>query len=143
VEKQLGYAVFSALRQIHGQTGILFGVQSPDVAPLDLLEHIEHFLRDLEGMIDTLDDVTFNGQRQALANQFDSAALPATQATELLWQGKLAGHSSDYLVQLPRAILLIDRPALVAAARRLNQAEGGWRCLASGPCPNVSWQVTK
>lgn len=143
VEMQLGYAVFSGLRQIHGQTGIVFGVQSPGVAPSDLLEHIEHFLRGLEGMIDSIDDVTFNGQRQALANQFDSAALPDAQAAELLWQGKLAGHSSDYLSQIPQAIRLIDRPALVAAARRLNHAEGGWRCLASGPCPDTSWQVTK
>ncbi|KAA0978446.1 pyrroloquinoline quinone biosynthesis protein PqqF [Pseudomonas sp. ANT_H12B] len=143
VELQLGYAVFSALRQIHGQTGLLFGVQSPSVAPLDLLEHIEHFLNGLPVMIDGIDDATFIGQRQALADQFDSAALPNAQAAELLWQGKLAGHSSDYLTQLPRATLMVDHQALLAAARRLINAEGGWRCLASGPCPNSPWQATK
>jgi coenzyme PQQ biosynthesis probable peptidase PqqF len=143
VELQLGYAVFSALRQIHGQTGLLFGVQSPSVAPLDLLEHIEQFLNGLPGLIDNIDDASFIDQRQALADQFDSAALPNAQAAELLWQGKLAGHSSDYLTQLPLAILAIDRPALHAAIHRLNDAEGGWRCLASGPCPSAPWQAAK
>jgi coenzyme PQQ biosynthesis probable peptidase PqqF len=143
VELQLGYAVFSTLRQVHGQTGLLFGVQSPSVAPLDLLEHIEHFLSGLAGMIEGINDETFIDQRQALADQFDSAALPNAQAAELLWQGKLVGHSSDYLTQLPEAILKIDRETLLAAAQRLNQAEGGWRCLASGPCPGSPWQAAK
>ena len=57
VELQLGYAVFSALRQIHGQTGLLFGVQSPSVAPVELLHHIEQFLNELPGMIDDIDDL--------------------------------------------------------------------------------------
>ncbi|MGE8485343.1 MAG: pyrroloquinoline quinone biosynthesis protein PqqF [Pseudomonas sp.] len=143
VELQLGYAVFSGLRQINGQTGMLFGVQSPSVAPLDLLQHIEQFLGELERMIESIDELTFIAQRQALADQFDSTALPNAQAAELLWQGKLAGHSSDYLKRLPQSILMIERKALLAAAQRLNMAEGGWRCLASGPCPTTRWQVAK
>jgi coenzyme PQQ biosynthesis probable peptidase PqqF len=143
VELQLGYAVFSGLRQINGQTGLLFGVQSPSVAPVDLLGHIGHFLRGLTEMIGGFDDATFIDQRQALADQFDRTALPNAQAAELLWQGKLAGHPSDYLKRLPQAILMLDREALLAAAQRLNQAEGGWRCLASGPCPGTPWQVAK
>lgn len=143
VELQLGYAVFSALRQIHGQTGLLFGVQSPSVAPAELLQHIEQFLNRLPELIHALDDTTFNAQRQALADQFCSAALTTAQAAELLWQGKLAGRSSDYLTQLPKAILLIERAELLAAAQRLNQAEGGWRCLANSPAPGNSWQATK
>ncbi|MHC8290322.1 pyrroloquinoline quinone biosynthesis protein PqqF [Pseudomonas sp. XS1P51] len=143
VELQLGYAVFSALRQIHGQTGLLFGVQSPSVAPLVLLEHIETFLSGLPSLIDDIDEPNFIAQRQALADQFDSTALLNVQATELLWQGKLAGRSSDYLVQLPQAILMIDREVLVAAVQRLNRAEGGWRCLASDACPGAPWQVAK
>ncbi|WLG50399.1 pyrroloquinoline quinone biosynthesis protein PqqF [Pseudomonas sp. FP1742] len=143
VELQLGYAVFSGLRQINGQTGLLFGVQSPSVAPLDLLQHIELFLSELEGMIESIDETAFITQRQDLADQFDSTALPNAQAAELLWQGKLAGHSSDYLKRLPQSILMIEREALLAAAQRLNRAEGGWRCLASGPCPTTRWQVAK
>ncbi|PPK36818.1 pyrroloquinoline quinone biosynthesis protein PqqF [Pseudomonas laurylsulfatiphila] len=143
VELQLGYAVFSALRQIHGTTGLLFGVQSPNVAPADLLQHIEQFLSGLPMLINTLDDNAFIAGRQTLAEQFSQAALPTAQAAELLWQGKLGGRSSDYLTQLPEAILQIDRVALLAAARRLNQAEGGWRCLASSTSPGTPWQAAK
>jgi len=143
VELQLGYAVFSALRQIHGQTGILLGVQSPGTSPLALLEHMECFLNDLPGWVEGVDEAAFIAQRQALADQFEVAALPLTQAAELLWQGKQTARSSDYLTQLPLAIQAIDRPALIAAAHRLNNAEGGWRCLASGAEPPARWQVTK
>ncbi|KPN87937.1 pyrroloquinoline quinone biosynthesis protein PqqF [Pseudomonas nunensis] len=143
VELQLGYAVFSGLRQINGQTGLLFGVQSPSVAAADLLEHIQHFLNELGDLIQGLDDATYLAQRQALADQFDNHALPNVQAAELLWQAKLAGHSSDYLTQLPEAILKIDRQVLLAAAQRLNNAEGGWRGLASEACPGAPWQGAK
>ena len=143
VELQLGYAVFSALRQMHGQTGLLFGVQSPSVEPVDLLQHIEQFLDGLPPMIRDIDDERFIALRQTLADQFASTVLPDAQAAELLWQGKLAGRSSDYLSQLPQAILLVDRPTLIAAAQRLKQAEGGWRCLSNGSCPGSPWQVTK
>ena len=143
VELQLGYAVFSALRQMHGQTGLLFGVQSPSVEPVDLLQHIEQFLDGLPPMIRDIDDESFIALRQTLADQFASTVLPDAQAAELLWQGKLAGRSSDYLIQLPQAILLVDRPTLIAAAQRLKQAEGGWRCLSNGSCPGSPWQVTK
>jgi len=143
VELQLGYAVFSALRQMHGQTGLLFGVQSPSVEPVDLLQHIEQFLDGLPPMIRDIDDESFIALRQTLADQFASTVLPDAQAAELLWQGKLAGRSSDYLSQLPQAILLVDRPTLIAAAQRLKQAEGGWRCLSNGSCPGSPWQVTK
>jgi coenzyme PQQ biosynthesis probable peptidase PqqF len=143
VELQLGYAVFSALRQIHGQTGLLFGVQSPSTAPAELLQHIEQFLNRLPELIHALDDTTLNAQRQTLTDQFSSAALTTSQAAELLWQGKLAGRSSDYLSHLPEAIVCVDRTALLAAAQRLNQAEGGWLCLANNVAPGAPWQAAK
>lgn len=143
VELQLGYAVFSGLRQINGQTGLLFGVQSPNVAAVELLEHIQQFLSELGDLIQGIDEATYLAQRQALADQFDHQALPDVQAAELLWQARLAGHSSDYLTTLRESILKIDRQALLAAARRLNNAEGGWRCLASAACPGAPWQVAK
>jgi hypothetical protein len=108
-----------------------------------LLEHIEHFLSGLAEHIQSTDDTTYLAQRQALADQFDSATLPCAQAAEWLWQGKLAGHSSDYLPQLSEAILRSERPALLAAVQRLNNADGGWRCLASEACPGAPWQVAK
>lgn len=143
VELQLGYAVFSSLRQIHGQTGFLIGVQSPGTPPVQLLEHIERFLGELPAMIEAIDTATFISQRQSLAEQFDPAALPLAEAAELLWQGKQAGHSSDYLAQLPLAIQALQHRDLIAAAHRLNDAEGGWRCLATRSEPPAPWQVAQ
>lgn len=143
VELQLGYAVFSALRQVHGQSGLLFGVQSPETAPVELLGHIQQFLKDIPALIENLDDVHFTQQRQSLADQFDERQLSGKDAAELLWQARLAGHSSDYLAQLHTAIGQLQRSALLAAAQRLLNAEGGWRCLASTPSPGAPWQATK
>ncbi|WP_077046755.1 pyrroloquinoline quinone biosynthesis protein PqqF [Pseudomonas sp. KK4] len=142
VQLQLGYAVFSTLRQLHGQTGVLFGVQSPGVVPQDLLRHIEQFLSELPQTLHAIDDAHFIPLRQALADQFASTELPFAQAAEWLWQSKLAGRSSVDLKRLPGLILALDRPALITAAQRLIQAEGGWRCLSSGPCPGSPWQPT-
>ncbi|WP_460140792.1 pyrroloquinoline quinone biosynthesis protein PqqF [Pseudomonas sp. S2_E01] len=143
VELQLGYAVFSSLRQIHGRTGLLIGVQSPSTPPLQLLEHIERFFGELPAMIEAIDAATFISQRQSLAEQFDPALLPLAQAAEQLWQGKQAGHSSDYLAQLPLAIQALQHSDLIAAAHRLNDTEGGWRCLATHSEPPPPWRLTR
>ncbi|PTT31519.1 pyrroloquinoline quinone biosynthesis protein PqqF [Pseudomonas sp. HMWF021] len=142
VELQLGYAVFSALRQMHGQTGLLFGVQSPNTAPAKLLAHIRQFLESIPALIENLDEDSFNQQRQSLAEQFEQSNLSDKDAAELLWQAKLAGHSSDYLAQLLTAIGQLERQALLAAAQRLLGAEAGWLCLASEPSPGAPWQAT-
>ena len=142
VELQLGYAVFSALRQMQGQTVILFGVQSPSAKPAELLEHIQQFLNRIPALFEQLDEVSLNQQRQSLADQFDEANLSSKDAAELLWQAKLAGHSSDYLEQLRLAIGQLNRQTLLRAAQRLISAEGGWLCLASDPAPETPWQAT-
>ncbi|TVT86709.1 pyrroloquinoline quinone biosynthesis protein PqqF [Pseudomonas sp. H3(2019)] len=142
VELQLGYAVFSGVRQINGQTGLLFGVQSPNAPVKEILEHIEAFLKQLPELISTLDGASLINQRQTLAEQLDGNAMPLAQAFDLLWQGKLGGHSSDYLSQLQQVVLLLDRTALLDAARRLMDAAGGRRCLATDACPDGTWQPT-
>lgn len=141
VELQLGYAVFSALRQIHGQTAMLFGVQSPNTPPVELLGHIRQFFESLPMLVEKNDESSFEQQRQSLADQFDDANLSSKDAAELLWQARLAGHSSDYLEQLIAAIGQLDRQTLLSAAQRLSNAEGGWLCLASDPAPETSWQA--
>ncbi|WP_367254914.1 pyrroloquinoline quinone biosynthesis protein PqqF [Pseudomonas sp. stari2] len=143
VELQLGYAVFSGLRQLHGQTGLLFGVQSPSATAAQLLDHIQQFLHGLPALVERLDDAGLAQQRQTLADQFDDSALPSKDAAELLWQARLAGHSSDYLLQLRSAIAQLDRPALLAAAQRLIRAEGGWHGLSNDPAPGAPWQAAK
>lgn len=143
VELQLGYAVFSGLKQIDGQTGVLFGVQSPSLSATQLSAHIEQFLAGLPALIEQLDDLSLTGQQQALAAQLQSTALPCAQAAELLWQGKLAGHPSDYLEQLSAAIVCLDRTQLQMAAQRLIEVEGGWHCLSNGACPGERWQAAQ
>jgi len=142
VELQLGYAVFSALRQVHGQTGLLFGVQSPSATPAVLLGHIQQFLASIPGLIERLDDDSFNQLRQSLAEQFDESNLSPKDAAELLWHSRLAGHSSDYLTQLITAIAQLQRPTMLAAAQRLI-SEAGWHCLASSVAPGAPWQGKK
>ncbi|RON76862.1 pyrroloquinoline quinone biosynthesis protein PqqF [Pseudomonas fluorescens] len=142
VELQLGYAVFSALRQMNGQTALLFGVQSPSAKPAELLEHIQQFLNGMPALIEQRDELSLSQQRQNLADQFDDANLSSKEAAELLWQARLAGHSSDYLVQLIAAIGQLDHQAMGAAAQRLINAEGSWVCLANDPAPGTPWQTT-
>ena len=141
IELQLGYAVFSALRQIQGQTSLLFGVQSPSAKPAELLEHIQQFLNGIPALIEQLDEASLSQHRQNLVDQFDDATLAGKDAAELLWQARLTGHSSDYLEQLIAAIGQLDRQALLSATQRLINAEGGWLCLASDPAPETPWQA--
>jgi secreted Zn-dependent insulinase-like peptidase len=132
--------VFSGLKQIDGQTGMLFGVQSPNLSATQLSAHIEQFLAGLPALIQQLDDSSLTRQRQALAAQLQSTALPIAHAAQLLWQGKLAGRPSDYLEQLSNAIVSLDRAQLKAAAQCLIDAQGGWCCLSNGACPGEGWQ---
>ncbi|WP_420235283.1 pyrroloquinoline quinone biosynthesis protein PqqF [Pseudomonas sp. ABY48] len=143
VELQLGYAVFSGLKQIDGQTGVVFGVQSPSLSATQLSAHIEQFLAGLPALIEQLDDLSLTGQQQALAAQLQSTALPCAQAAELLWQGKLAGRPSDYLEQLSAAIVCLDRTQLQVAVQRLVEAQGRWYCLSNGACPGGRWQAAQ
>jgi coenzyme PQQ biosynthesis probable peptidase PqqF len=141
VELQLGYAVFSGLKQIDGRTGLLLGAQSPAASAAQLVEHMEQFLGGLVALIEQIDDATLASQRQALGSQLQSTVLPVAQVAEVLWQGKLAGRPSDYLQQLPDAITAITRRQLIDAAQRLADAHGGRYCLSNAPCPGMPWQA--
>lgn len=143
VELQLGYAVFSAVRQRNGQTGLLFGVQSPNANATHLLQHFEEFLQRLPEGIMSLSEPAWNEQRTALARQFEPATLPLLHAMELLWQAKLAGHPSDYLQQLQTCIDALTPEGTAQAAEHLKEASAGWRAWANGPCPGSPWQVAE
>jgi len=136
-ELQIGYAVFSGIRQINGQTGLLFGVQSPDVALEGIVDHLQTFLQQVPALIDDSPDLG----HQALAQQFSPHTLPIAQAADLIWQSRLAGHPSGYLEALQQQIQACTREDLQHAARQLNEATGGWRCIANGPRTSDSWQV--
>ncbi|NVZ72259.1 pyrroloquinoline quinone biosynthesis protein PqqF [Pseudomonas costantinii] len=138
VELQLGYAVFSGIRQINGQTGLLFGVQSPSVSLTGIVDHLQTFLRQLPSLIESTADLG----NQTLAQQFTAQVLPVAQAADLLWHAQLAGHPSGYLSQLQQLIQTRTREDLQHAAQQLNGATGGWRCVANGPRIADTWQTT-
>ncbi|MGY2272821.1 MULTISPECIES: pyrroloquinoline quinone biosynthesis protein PqqF [Pseudomonas] len=137
VELQIGYAVFSGIRQINGQTGLLFGVQSPSASLEGIVDHLHVFLKQLPALIDSSADLG----NMALAQQFSAQELPSAQAAGLLWHAHLAGHSSGYLADLQSHIQTCTREALQLAAQQLNDAAGGWRCVANGPCTLATWQA--
>jgi coenzyme PQQ biosynthesis probable peptidase PqqF len=134
VELQLGYAVFSGIRQFNGQTGLLFGVQSPSASLAQILDHLQAFLKQLPTLTNASE------LPNDLARQFSIDALPTAQAAELLWHAHLAGHSSDYIQQLQDFIQTRSREDLMEAAQQLNAAAGGWRCVANGARAAGSWQ---
>ena len=98
---------------------------------------------DMRALIEQLDEFSLSQHLKSLAEQFDDANLSSKDAAELLWQAKIAGHSSDYLEQLLAAISQLDQQTLLAAAQRLINAEGGWLCLASDSMPGAPWQAAK
>ncbi|CRM86464.1 MULTISPECIES: pyrroloquinoline quinone biosynthesis protein PqqF [Pseudomonas] len=137
VELQIGYAVFSGIRQINGQTALLFGVQSPSVSLEGIADHLQTFLAQLPALINGCDDLG----NLDLAQQFSAQALPNAQAADLLWHAHLAGHSSGYLEQLQSRIQACSREMLQHAAQQLNDATGGWRCVANGARISATWQA--
>lgn len=131
VELQLGYAVFSGLRQFNGRTGLLFGVQSPHAATTEIFEQIRQFIEQLSTLVSTLDETSFIQARASLAQQFSTEALSMADARDLLWHAKQAGHSSDYLKALYTALMALEPSTTLNAAQRINQPNCDWLCLAT------------
>ncbi|SHN03654.1 coenzyme PQQ biosynthesis probable peptidase PqqF [Pseudomonas asturiensis] len=130
VELQLGYAVFSGIRQIDGTTGLLFGVQSPSCSVDQLVAHIEAFL---EGLPDLIHNADLAEQRQALITQQDVSTLSHEQVAETRWQAHLAGHTERHRLDLHNALSNLDTHSLATAARALCDADAGWLILANRP----------
>jgi len=137
VELQLGYAVFSAFRQIQGISGLLFGVQSPSASHAQILAHIDDFLRSVPSTLNVGTEV-----RQALAEQMSEATMSNADVAEWAWQAQLAGRSQRTLGELQAEILGIDDAQLRQSAEDFGHAKHGWLCLANGPAPEGGNWVT-
>jgi coenzyme PQQ biosynthesis probable peptidase PqqF len=135
VELQLGYAVFSGLRQIAGQSGLLFGAQSPNASAEQLADHIESFMGTLPDLIESAD---LSAQITALQNQLDPATLESPQAAEMLWQAHLAGHSAHYLERLQHSFAHFQPEELKRAASRVALPETTVFCLSNRASPSGS-----
>ncbi|PSS53826.1 pyrroloquinoline quinone biosynthesis protein PqqF [Pseudomonas sp. BBP2017] len=135
VELQLGYAVFSAFRQLQGCSGLLFGIQSPNASHEQILSHIHEFLAHLPSTLSCSLEV-----RQALAEQLSEASMSNSDVAEWAWQAQLAERSQARLDDLQAAILRVDDAMLRQCAADLLHARQGWLCLANGPAPQGgSW----
>ncbi len=132
VELQLGYAVFSAFRQIEGRNGLLFGVQSPGASHGEILDHLREVL--MAGIV--LDA----SARATLAAQFDEPAMANADVAEWAWQSHLAAQPDD-LSALSGTILATEQQDLDDVLRGLLEGEWGWFGLANGPAPDADWQA--
>ncbi|WP_449430158.1 pyrroloquinoline quinone biosynthesis protein PqqF [Pseudomonas putida] len=130
VELQLGYAVFSAFRQIEGCAGLLFGVQSPTASHAEILGHL-HALLERGANLDP-------AGRQALAEQFDEPAMANAEAAEWAWQTHLATQPVD-LHALRRSILNTQQADLDDLLRDLLHGQSPWLCLANTAEPDGLW----
>jgi len=131
VELQLGYAVFSAFRQIEGCAGLLFGVQSPHATPAEILAHLQPVLS--KGVV--LDSAA----QQAVADQFGEPAMANAEVAEWAWQTHLATQP-DRLNDLQRSILMARQADLDALLGSLLAPHAPWLCLANSAAPDPSWQ---
>lgn len=139
VEQQLGYAVFSSFRQIAGQPGLVFGVQSPGTDQPALLGHIEQFLKQLPRLVGNLGSEKLAGLRQAQLNRLKPEEMDNGQLADTLWQAHLGGHSEGYLARLQQALGDLRSADLVSAAWRLVNAEHGWLVLTNGGEAPKGW----
>ena len=130
VELQLGYAVFSAFRQIEGYGGLLFGVQSPHASHAQILGHLLDLLR--EGV------ALAPAARAQLADQFDETAMTNADVTQWAWQAHIATHNAD-LSRMRRSILNVEQGQLDALLQQLLDAGHGWLCLANASAPDAEW----
>ncbi|MFS0825615.1 pyrroloquinoline quinone biosynthesis protein PqqF [Pseudomonas phoenicis] len=130
VELQVGYAVFSAFRQVEGVAGLLFGVQSPQTEVRQTLVHLQDVLRA---------GVTLTpAARQDLAAQFEPSHMPPEDLAHHAWQAYLSGAASD-LGRLRAAIDGLQQADLDALLAVLLDPAAPWLCLANRPAPGQTW----
>lgn len=130
-ELQLGYALFSGFRQVRGQRGLLFGVQSPHCEASGLFAHIRHFLEQQPARLAELTPTAFASARAALQQSLE---LPRSHVewADQLWLAHRAGLPADHPLHLVQAVASLDQAALQRACRDLL-LERGWQVLASVP----------
>jgi secreted Zn-dependent insulinase-like peptidase len=140
VELQLGYAVFSSFRQIAGRAGLVFGVQSPATGCVELLGHIESFLDALPKLVASQGTQGLHHQSQALSARLSVEEMEPGALADTLWQAHLGGYPGSYLRQLQQALQIIQPVQLLDAVRQLQDATGGWLCLANEAAPGPQWR---
>ncbi|MFV0455016.1 MAG: pyrroloquinoline quinone biosynthesis protein PqqF [Pseudomonas sp.] len=138
-ELQLGYAVFCGFRQVAGQGGVLFAVQSPKASAEEILAHVEAFLADFTHQL-----ADFPAERMAQAVQASSALLLDNEpeiAMERTWQNHLAGQPADHSERVAAVLHKLQLSDLLGQLQALRETEGGRLVLANAPPPS-EWPQT-
>lgn len=133
-ERQLGYAVFSAYRQLGDHAGLLVGVQSPHARAQDILAEIEACLSDGRAALGAAAELLPESIRQ-LAHDLGPTTAQRAALAERLWWGFQRSGALD-LAPLRTAIAALDEPALLQAWSQLTAADAPRFVLANAAAPS-------
>ena len=133
-ERQLGYAVFSAYRQLGDHGGLLIGVQSPHAGAADILMEIEACLSDSGPAVWT-DIATLTESIRQLVRDFSPATPQRAALAERLWWGFQRNGALD-LGSLGEALARLDDQALRQAWHQLTRADAPRFALSNAEPPS-------
>ncbi|MDT3722691.1 pyrroloquinoline quinone biosynthesis protein PqqF [Pseudomonas oryzihabitans] len=132
-ERQLGYAVFSAYRQLGDHGGLLIGVQSPHARAVDILAEIEGCLADSLAAVQAEATTLAENIRQ-LVRDFSPATTQRAALAERLWWGFQRSGALD-LNPLQEALAALDDQALPQAWQQLTATDAPRFVLANAAAP--------
>lgn len=138
-ELQLGYAVFCGFRQVQGQAGILFAVQSPHASTEQILGHIEDFVQAQGERLAGLADGAIAEAVMQVQAQLQGAAGNLADFAEQQWLLHLAGLPASHAAAVVQALDRCGQQALLHSQVLLSQGRGGWRVLANSAPPASGW----
>ncbi|MDK8266178.1 pyrroloquinoline quinone biosynthesis protein PqqF [Pseudomonas oryzihabitans] len=133
-ERQLGYAVFSAYRQLGDQAGLLIGVQSPHARAAEILAEIEGCLADSLAAIQA-EGATLSQNIRQLVRDFSPGTPQRAALAERLWWGFQRSGALD-LAPLQHALAALDDRALQQAWQQLIASDAPRFALANADAPS-------
>ncbi|KTT51484.1 pyrroloquinoline quinone biosynthesis protein PqqF [Pseudomonas oryzihabitans] len=133
-ERQLGYAVFSAYRQLGDHGGLLIGVQSPHASAQDILGEIEACLSESRAAL-TAKAEPLADSIQQLARDFSPLTTQRGALAERLWWG-FQRHGALDLEPLREALAALDERALLQAWLHLTAEDAPRFALANAAAPS-------
>lgn len=129
-ELQLGYALTAGFRQVQGQRGLLFALQSPHTDAAGIFAHLQRFLEAQQASLAELSEASLEDYRAALRQALEPARSNPARA-EQLWRLHLAGLPESHLQEVRQALDELTAHDVCAALGHLLAGED-WRVLASG-----------
>ncbi len=127
-EMQLGYVVYSSPMGILEVPGIAFVVQSPTTAPGALAGHVEQFLRDFAGEVESMDAEALDRHKASVISRILARDTRLDERSDRFWTEIDRAHLEfDSRERLAEAVRALDAAAfreayasiLAADARRL------------------------